>query len=180
MQEVKSMIDTDEDMAKETVVETQETAGFHEPPQRLAVGGHFNHLLLWSVQKKKNGTSQPSGKLLEQIEKQFTSFEGFRESFKKAVANRVLPGWVWLGVGKQKPDLIITQTNNEDNPLMHGVAEPQCIPIFGIDLWEHAYFAQYQGDKQAYCDAFITDLDWDKLSHNFEGFNTKGQVAPLE
>ena len=76
----------------------------------------------------------------EQIEKQFTTFESFKESLKKAVDSRVLPGWVWLGVGKTKPDLIITQTNNEDNPLMHGVAEPQCTPIFGIDLWEHAYF----------------------------------------
>jgi len=97
--------------------------------------------MLWSVQRKVGeGKSLPSGRLLEQIEKQYTSFDGFVESLQKAVSSRFLPGWIWLGVGKSKPDLIITQTNNEDNPLMSGVAEPLCTPIFGIDLWEHAYF----------------------------------------
>jgi Fe-Mn family superoxide dismutase len=93
------------------------------------------------------------------------------------VESRVLPGWVWLGVGKSKPDLIITQTNNEDNPLMHGVADSQCTPIFGIDLWEHAYFSEFAGDKLAYCDQFVENLNWTKLSANFEAFNLKGQVA---
>ncbi len=79
---------------------------------------------------------------------------------QKAVSSRVLPGWVWLGVGKSKPDLIITQTNNEDNPLMSGVAEPLCTPIFGIDLWEHAYFAHYSGDKSVYCAEFLESLNW--------------------
>jgi Fe-Mn family superoxide dismutase len=95
------------------------------------------------------------------------------------VSSRFLPGWVWLGVGKSKPDLIITQTNNEDNPLMSGVAEPLCTPIFGIDLWEHAYFAQYNGDKSVYCREFLESLNWAKLSENFEAFNLKGKVAPL-
>jgi Fe-Mn family superoxide dismutase len=147
------MVDNDEDLAKETLTEAQETAGFHEAPQRLAIGGHFNHMLLWNVVRKDGeGESTPSGKLLEQINKQFTSFEGLKESFRKAVMSRVLPGWVWLGVGLSKSkDLVITQTNNEDNPLMGGVAEPQCTPIMGIDLWEHAYFSQFKGDKAAYC-----------------------------
>jgi superoxide dismutase, Fe-Mn family len=123
--------------------------------------------------------SKPCGKLLEQIEKQFTSFDGFRESFKKAVDSRILPGWVWLGVQKSKPDLVLTQTNNMDNPLMHGVAEVLCTPLFGIDLWEHAYFHQHQGDKSAYCDELLDDLDWAKLSHNYENFALKGQCAPI-
>lgn len=177
VKEVSTMVQNDDDLAKENVVEAQETAGFHEPPQRLAVGGHFNHLLLWSVRRQSDAVSKPAGKLLEQIEKQFTSFEGFKESFRKAVDSRVLPGWVWLGVAKA--NLIITQTNNEDNPLMHGVAEPQCTPIFGIDLWEHAYFSQYEGDKNLYCNAFMEELDWAKMSHNYESHNLKGQVAPL-
>jgi Fe-Mn family superoxide dismutase len=54
---------------------------------------------------------------------------------------------------------------------MHGVAEPQCIPIFGIDLWEHAYFTQYKGDKSEYCNAFFLELDWAKISANFEQYN---------
>lgn len=92
----------------------------------------------------------------------------------KAVESRALPGWVWLGVALKQPDLIITQTNNMDNPLMHGVAEPQCIPVFGINLWEHAYFQVYKGDKMAYALDCLEDLDWDKLSHNYENFNLKG------
>ena len=162
------MLETDEDMAKETLVETQETAGFHEAPQRLAVGGHFNRMLLWSVLDCTAKQKQPSGALAEQIQKQFTSFDGFKESFRKAVMSRVLPGWVWLGCGKKSGDLVITQTNNEDNPLMHGVAEPQCTPVFGIDLWEHAYFAQYEGDRAAYCEWFLQALDWERISAHYE------------
>ena len=173
MAEVANMVENDEDLAKETLIEAQETAGFHEAPQRLAIGGHFNHMLLWSVMRKHGeGESAPSGKLLEQINKQFTSFEGLKESFRKAVMSRVLPGWVWLGVGLSKSkDLVITQTNNEDNPLMGGVAEPQCTPVMGIDLWEHAYFTQFQGDKAAYCLEFLNHVNWAKLSENFESFN---------
>ena len=62
---------------------------------------------------------------------------------------------------------------------MSGVAEPLCTPIFGIDLWEHAYFAQYNGDKSVYCREFLESLNWAKLSENFEAFNLKGKVAPL-
>ena len=62
---------------------------------------------------------------------------------------------------------------------MAGVAEPQCTPIFGIDLWEHAYFTQYHGNKENYSSAFFDELDWNKLSYNFEEFNLKGQMAPL-
>ena len=62
---------------------------------------------------------------------------------------------------------------------MAGVAEPQCTPIFGIDLWEHAYFNQFKGNKENYCTEFLDELDWSKLSHNYEEFNLKGQVAPL-
>lgn len=63
---------------------------------------------------------------------------------------------------------------------MHGVAEPQCTPVFGIDLWEHAYWHEFKGDKAAYCAQFLTELDWAKLSHNYENFNLKGKVAPLQ
>jgi len=118
------MTENDEDMAKESLCEAQETAGFHEPPQRLALGGHFNHMLMWSVMRKEgDAESQPEGPLADAITKSYTSFDGFKAAFLKTVMSRVLPGWVWLGVLKSG-ELVITQTNNEDNPLMHGVAEP--------------------------------------------------------
>ena len=62
---------------------------------------------------------------------------------------------------------------------MHGVAEVLCNPLFGIDLWEHAYFHAHMGNKAAYCDEFLSDLDWSKLSHNYENFALKSQCAPL-
>ena len=93
--------------------------------------------------------------------------------------NRALPGWVWLGVTKQQGNLLIQQTNNEDNPLMTGVVDVNSIPVFGIDLWEHAYFAQYDGDKEAYAKAFLQQLNWEKLSTNFEKYNVAKKVAPI-
>jgi Fe-Mn family superoxide dismutase len=106
--------------------------------------------------------------LKETIDKQFTDFQGLKESFKKACLNRVLPGWVWLGITKDG-QLVITQTNNEDNTLMHGIALVQCIPIIGIDLWEHAYI--FTGDKESYFEQFWAHLDWGKISHHFATHN---------
>ena len=77
--------------------------------------------------------------------------------------SRALPGWVWLGVSKDGR-LLITQTNNEDNPLMHGVVEHMCVPVIGINLWEHSYLVDYQGDKSAYCDNFLDSVDWGIVS----------------
>ena len=97
-------------MKDNTLADEQETAGFGEPNQRYCLGGFFNHLFFFK-HLKAGANSEPSGKLAEAINKQFTDFSGFRESFKKVVAQRKLPGWVWLGI---LPDgnLIITQTNN--------------------------------------------------------------------
>ena len=91
---------------------------------------------------------------------------------------RALPGWVWLGVSSDG-SLLITQTNNEDNPLMHGVVDVQCVPILGIDLWEHAYLEQYRGDKSAYVDAFFKAIQWAIVSANFESFNSLGKATPV-
>ena len=103
-----------------------------------------------------------------------------KESIRKAVEGRVLPGWVWLGLTKEG-QLVVTQTNNEDNTLMHGIAPVQCLPVLGVDLWEHAYLAtlHYEGSKEAYLEAFWRHVDWARLSAHFESHNLLGQVAPL-
>ena len=74
---------------------------------------------------------------------------------------------------------MITQTNNEDNPLMHGVVEHKCIPVIGIDLWEHAYLTDYLGDKAQYCDNYLDSVDWAVVSQNFEQFNLQNKPAPM-
>ena len=104
------------------------------------MGGVYNHLLMFAQlgAPVDNSENRPVGPLSDAISQYFTDFDGFKEAFRRAVLGRALPGWVWLGVC---PDgrLLITQTNNEDNPLMHGVVDVQCVPILGLDLWEHAY-----------------------------------------
>jgi len=150
-----------------------ETAGFREPAQRLAMGGVYNHLLMFSQlgNSVDNSENKPLGPLAEAIAQYFSDFDGFKEAFKRAVCSRALPGWVWLGVCTDGR-MLITQTNNEDNPLMHGVVDVQCIPIVGIDLWEHAYLQQYRGDKEAYCEAFFRCIQWAVVSANFEFYNS--------
>ena len=120
----------------------------------------------------------PAPQLAEAIERHFTDFGGFKEAFRKAVVSRALPGWVWLGVDPADGRLMITQTNNEDNPLMHGVVDVPCIPIVGIDLWEHAYLSQYAGDKAAYTDAFFSCVQWAIVSAFFEMYNMNGKPTP--
>ena len=119
----------------------------------------------------ENSQNQPLGPLADAIAQYFTDFEGFKEAFRRAVYSRALPGWVWLGVADEGR-LLITQTNNEDNPLMHGVVDVQCVPICGIDLWEHAYLQQYGGSKEAYVDAFFQCIQWAVVSASFEFYNS--------
>ena len=116
--------------------------------------------------------------LADAIANKYTDFEGLKESFKKAVMGRALPGWVWLGRCGNGV-LTITQTNNEDSPLMHGVVDEYCVPIVGIDLWEHAYLVQYAGNKSAYCDAFFQCVQWGIVSANFEAFVANGKPTPV-
>ena len=116
--------------------------------------------------------------MLEAIAQYYTDFDSFKTAFKLAVTSRALPGWVWLGVTKDAR-LMITQTNNEDNPLMHGVVEHQCIPVIGIDLWEHAYLTDYLGNKSTYCDNFLASVDWAIVSQNYETMNLNGKPAPM-
>ena len=92
---------------------------------------------------------------------------------------RATPGWVWLGFDAPSGRLLITQTNNEDNPLMKGVVDVNCTPILGIDLWEHAYLADFSGDKDAYTDAFLAHVDWTQVSADFEAYNVQGQPTPV-
>lgn len=158
-----------------------ETAGFNEPPQRLAMGGVYNHMLMFGLlgPATDNAENRPLGPLSDSIAQYYSDFEGFKEAFRKAAMSRVLPGWIWLGVCKADGRLLITQTNNEDNPLMHGVVDVQCTPILGLDLWEHAFLQQYGGNKEAYVDEFFKCVQWGIVSANFELFNSQGNPTPV-
>jgi superoxide dismutase, Fe-Mn family len=124
-------------------------------------GGHANHSLFWTIMGPGKG-GKPSGRLAEAIDKEFGSFDAFKEKFSAAGATRFGSGWAWLSVDKNKK-LVVESTPNQDSPLMHGNT-----PILGMDVWEHAYYLNYQNRRPDYIAAFYNVIDWDAVSKRFE------------
>jgi len=127
-------------------------------------GGHFNHSLFWTV-LKPNGGGTPTGELGEAINKQFGSFEEFKTQFGQAAATRFGSGWAWLIV-KDDKSLAISSTPNQDNPLMD-IAEAKGTPVLGLDVWEHAYYLNYQNRRPDYVSAFWNVVNWDEVARRF-------------
>ncbi len=126
-------------------------------------GGFYNHNLFWEIMSP-NGGGQPKGDLLNAINRDFSSFDKFKELFNNAAATRFGSGWAWLV--KQGDKLIVSSTPNQDNPLMD-VAEVKGTPIIGLDVWEHAYYLKYQNRRPEYIEAFWNVIDWDVVSKRF-------------
>ena len=127
-------------------------------------GGFFNHSLFWEVMSP-NGGGKPSGELASAIDAAFGSFDAFKEKFSSAAATQFGSGWAWLCVHKGGK-LEICSTPNQDNPIMPGVG---CggYPILGLDVWEHAYYLNYQNLRPDYISAFFNVINWDKVSENY-------------
>lgn len=119
-------------------------------------GGHANHSLFWSV-LSPNGGGNPSGSLGKAIEKTFGSFDAFKEQFSNAAATRFGSGWAWLVVADGA--LKVYSTANQDSPLMQGHT-----PVLGLDVWEHAYYLNYQNRRPDYISAFWNVVDWDAVA----------------
>lgn len=128
-------------------------------------GGFYNHSLFWKV-IGPNGGGKPSGDLLQAIEKNFGSFDAFKEEFSKAAATRFGSGWAWL-VKTADGKLVVSSTPNQDNPLMD-VAEVKGTPILGLDVWEHAYYLKYQNRRPDYIQAFWNVVNWDEVAARFK------------
>ena len=127
-------------------------------------GGYYSHNLFWNSMSP-NGGGEPSGDLAAAIDAAFGSFEAFKDEFSKAAATRFGSGWAWLGVcegGK----LCVCSSANQDNPLMPGVG-CGCTPIMGLDVWEHAYYLNYQNRRPDYINAFFNVIDWDAVAKRF-------------
>ena len=127
-------------------------------------GGHYNHSLFWTV-LSPNGGGAPTGELAEAINSKFGSFEAFKEEFNKAAATRFGSGWAWLTVDGSG-QLQVSSTPNQDNPVMD-VAEVQGTPILGLDVWEHAYYLNYQNRRPDYISAFWNVINWDEVSNRY-------------
>ena len=137
-----------------------------QTPVRNHGGGHFNHSLFWQV-IAPGGASAPSGDLAAAIDASFGSLDGMKEAFAKASATRFGSGWAWLGV-KEDGSLAISSTANQDNPLMGEFAGAcGCKPILGLDVWEHAYYLNYQNRRPDYIAAFWNVVNWDVVAANF-------------
>ena len=129
-------------------------------PVRNNGGGHWNHSLFWSIMGPGKGAA-PSGKLAEAIDSAFGSLDAFREAFEKAAIGRFGSGWAWLVAKDGK--LAITSTPNQDNPLMDGSGTA----LLGLDVWEHAYYLNYQNRRPDYIDAFWNVVNWDAVAARF-------------
>jgi len=129
-------------------------------------GGHFNHSLFWKV-LSPNGGGAPTGKLAAAIDAEFGSFDAFKEAFGKAAATRFGSGWAWLCVG-DGGKLCVCSTPNQDNPLMEGIVDCPGKPILGLDVWEHAYYLNYQNRRPDYIAAFWNVVNWEKVGAKYE------------
>jgi Fe-Mn family superoxide dismutase len=123
-------------------------------------GGHYNHSLFWTIMKP-NGGGNPSGDVATAIDAAFGSFDEFKQQFSNAAATRFGSGWAWLVVSDGK--LVVSSTPNQDNPLMD-VADVKGTPILGIDVWEHAYYLNYQNKRPDYVAAFWNVINWDEVA----------------
>jgi len=126
-------------------------------------GGHFNHSLFWTI-LSPNGGGNPSGELAAAIDKKFGSFDKFKEEFANAAATRFGSGWAWLSVSGG--ELSVSSTPNQDNPLMD-IAESKGTPILGLDVWEHAYYLNYQNRRPDYISAFWDVVNWDEVAKKY-------------
>ncbi|MCY4781137.1 superoxide dismutase [Sphingobacterium sp. UT-1RO-CII-1] len=154
------------DAEKLTLEEINKNISKYSAAVRNNGGGHYNHKLFWSVLGANKG-GEPSGELAEAINKTFGSFSELKAQLQAAGATRFGSGWAWLIV-KSDGQLAVTSTPNQDNPLMD-VAEVQGTPILGIDVWEHAYYLNYQNKRPAYLEAIFNVIDWDAVAKLYAG-----------
>ena len=121
-------------------------------------GGHANHSLFWTVLSASGGS--PSGDLAAAIDAELGGFDAFKESFSNAAATRFGSGWAWLSLDGGK--LVVESTPNQDSPLMEGRT-----PILGLDVWEHAYYLNYQNRRPDYVAEFFNIINWDEVGRRF-------------
>jgi len=133
-------------------------------------GGYYNHNLYWEIMAPDGG-GEPSSRMNihKAIERDFGNYDAFKQEFSAAAAGRFGSGWAWLCVD-ENDKLFIMSTPNQDNPLMD-VAERQGTPVLGIDVWEHAYYLNYQNRRPDYIEAFFKIINWDAVTKRYNDAN---------
>lgn len=126
-------------------------------------GGYYNHSLFWKIMSP-NGGGKPSGDLASAIDSGFGSFDSFKDEFSKAAATQFGSGWAWLCVSNGK--LEVCSTPNQDNPIMGEGCKGT--PILGLDVWEHAYYLNYQNRRPDYIEAFFNVINWEEVAKRYK------------
>ncbi len=134
-------------------------------PLRNNAGGHANHSFFWNI-LSPDGGGVPVGKLATAIDDSFGSFDAFKTSFTKAALTRFGSGWAWLIV-QADGNLAVSSTPNQDNPCMKDIVEVEGTPVIGLDVWEHAYYLNFQNLRPKYVEAFWNVVDWHAAEANF-------------
>ncbi len=152
------------DLDEKSILDILDNLDMSNSAVRNNGGGYYNHDLFWKVMSP-NGGGEPSGELAEAIEAAFDNYENFKDVFTKSAATRFGSGWAWLCVHKGGK-VEVCSTPNQDNPLMPDVG---CggTPILGLDVWEHAYYLNYQNRRPDYINAFFNVINWDEVSKRF-------------
>jgi len=151
------------DLAGKSIEDILKNLDLNNKPVRNNGGGFYNHNLFWEVMAPNAG-GEPTGELATVINEAFGSFDAFKDAFAKAGATQFGSGWAWLCVKNGK--LEVCATANQDNPLMPGIG-CEGTPILGLDVWEHAYYLNYQNRRPDYINAFFNVVNWDAVAKKY-------------
>ncbi len=151
------------DLAGKSIEDILKNLDLNNKAVRNNGGGFYNHNLFWEVMAPNAG-GEPTGELATAINEAFGSFDAFKDAFAKAGATQFGSGWAWLCVKNGK--LEVCATANQDNPLMPGIG-CEGMPILGLDVWEHAYYLNYQNRRPDYINAFFNVVNWDAVAKKY-------------
>ena len=151
--------------ANDSIEEVLAAVNNFPPAVRNNGGGFYNHNLFWTVMSPDGG-GQPTGAVADAINAAYGSFDGFKDAFSKAAATRFGSGWAWLCV-KKGGAVEVCSSANQDNPQMPGIG-CEGTPILGLDVWEHAYYLNYQNRRPDYIAAFFNVINWKEVSSRYE------------
>ena len=151
------------DLAGKSIEDILTSLDLNNKAVRNNGGGFYNHNLFWEIMAPNAG-GEPTGELATAINEAFGSFEAFKDAFAKAGATQFGSGWAWLCVKNGK--LEVCATANQDNPLMPGIG-CEGMPILGLDVWEHAYYLNYQNRRPDYINAFFNVVNWDAVAKKY-------------
>ena len=155
---------TETDLENKSIEEILTSLDMSNSAVRNNGGGYYNHCLFWEIMSP-NGGGNPQGDVSNAIDKSFGSFDEFKSKFSAAAGTRFGSGWAWLCVDSNG-GLEVCSTANQDNPLMPG--ECRKTPILGLDVWEHAYYLNYQNRRPDYVQAFFNVIDWSLVSAKYD------------